>query len=125
MLVVSVITLLVAVAKVPEQVKPNGDEINLFSEHLSGIMLRHLPINNKLSADALDVIGLIAVTASWYSRVHSDLRIEGRTEAKEPQPATQPQVRKNGHVPQTPIEVASPEAGNWLNNIAARSEGAL
>lgn len=119
-LVVSVITLLVAVAKVDDRVKPNESEINLFSDHLSGIMLRHLPINNKLSADALDIIGMMAVTATWYSRIPHNL-----TDANATQPTQQPTqpAKANGHIPQTPIEAASPEAGDWLNNIAAKTEG--
>jgi hypothetical protein len=119
-LVVSVVTLLVTFAKVDERVKPNGDEINIFSEHISGIMLRHLPISNKMSADALDIIGLMAVTATWYSRVHADLNPGPVADRAQPQ---QTPVKANGHKPQTPIEAASPQAGEWLNTIAARSEG--
>jgi hypothetical protein len=120
-LVVSVVTLLVTFAKVEERIKPNGDEINLFSEHLSGILLRHLPINNKLSADALDLIGIMAATATWYSRVHDQL-------AKSAPILETVPTRANGHaggeIPITPIEAVSPETGNWLNRIAASGSGA-
>jgi len=122
-LVVSVLTLLVTFAKIEESVKPNTDEINLFSDHLSGILLRHLPINKNLSADALDIIGMMAVTATWYSRVK--VLEPARTQPGPSQLAQPIPVKQNGHQPQQldPLEPFSPEAANWLNNIAIKSEG--
>jgi len=122
-LVVSVVTLLVTFAKVEESVKPNGEEIDLFSNHLSGILLRHLPINNKLSADALDLIGIMAATATWYSRVHEDISA-GRIVAPraEEQTTNQP-TRSNGRVTD-PISAVSPEAGLFLDRVALNSAGA-
>jgi len=119
-LVVSVVTLLVTFAKIDERVKPNGDEINLFSEPLARILLRHLPINNKLSADALDIIGMMAATATWYARVH-DVIPAAREAAPRAEARAEEVTRSNGHI--SPIEAVSPETGDWLNRVAANSGG--
>jgi len=120
-LVVSLITLLVAAIRIRESAKPNQEEINLFSDHLAGILLRHLPVNSKMSADAVDLIGMIAVIATWYSRVHEDLRTPAQPQAS--QPVTVP-YQDNGHAkPLDPISQISPEAGSFLNRIASASEG--
>lgn len=118
-LVVSLVSLLVTFAKVDERVKPNKSEIDLFSDHLSGILLRHLPINNKLSADAIDIIGIMAVSTSWYSRVHDNL-VPLTITAKESPAQPVPVYKKNGRVPETvtPLQDASPEDKAFLDDIA-------
>jgi hypothetical protein len=119
-LVVSVVTLLVTFAKIDERVKPNGEEINLFCEPFARILLRHLPINNKLSADALDIIGMMAATAGWYARVH-DVIPASREAAPRAEARAEEAARSNGHL--SPIEAVSPETGQWLDRIAANSGG--
>jgi hypothetical protein len=80
-LVVSLITLAVTFIPVREQLKPNRDEITSFSDHLAGIVLRHSSISGKLSADAMAVIGMVMVGASYYQRISPFLH-EGNGQAQ-------------------------------------------
>ncbi len=66
---VALITLILSLSNIPHDVKPNDSEVTIFSKHLTGIMIRHLPIAGKFSADGMDIIGMIAVLSSWYARV--------------------------------------------------------
>jgi hypothetical protein len=116
-LVVSVITLLVSFWKIEEQAKPDSTEINMLSHHLSGIMLRHLPINNKLSADALDVIGIFAVMANWQARVRV-LQPQDETQQAGP---TQAVTKRNGHKAQTPIQMIDPATSNMLDMVKSQA----
>jgi hypothetical protein len=68
-LVVSVLVLILSFSNIPDEIKPNEDELSIFSKHLSGILIRHLPISSKFSQDSLDIIGLVAVTSGYYARV--------------------------------------------------------
>ncbi len=118
-LVVSVLTLVVTFIKVDERVKPNNTEIATLSDHLSNIMLRHLPINNALSADAIDVIGIFAVSALWYQRVSVDLpRLKpGNEEAPQEIP-----YKSNGNQKLSPEELQSfsPEDAAFLDSAAQK-----
>ncbi len=68
-LISSVIVIVITAANFPQNVKPDDDEIHGFSYHITNILFRHVPIKHGLPADFLDIIGIMAITASWYSRV--------------------------------------------------------
>lgn len=55
----------------PEDLKPNQDEIGLLSERITSLLLRHVNIAGKLTQDALDVIGILAVASGYYARTKS------------------------------------------------------
>lgn len=112
LLVVSIITLVVTFWKVDQRVKPDSSEIEAFSNHLSGILIRHLPISNKLSADALDIIGMFAVLSGYYARIQllqQDQKPAGTIEAKS---------GNNGHIPQTPLQELDPATFDAMNRVA-------
>jgi hypothetical protein len=121
LLVVSVVTLAVALSKMEERLKPEKNEIELFSNHVSGILLRHLPINSKLSADALDVIGIFAVVSGWYARVQVLQQVEQ-------QPVYQPlqQVPVNGKTQaaayRSPIADIAPATEAALNRVRMQAQ---
>lgn len=66
--VVTLLTLIFASWDRPSDLKPNEDEINAFSVPCTKMLLRHIPITSKLSADALDVIGMIGAASAYYVR---------------------------------------------------------
>lgn len=108
-LVIAVLTLGVSFANMRPEIKPNESELGVFSNHLTGILIRHLPIAKGLSADALDIIGIFAVLSGYYARVSPELkrpaaRQETPTLYPEPIPAT----------PADPINDISPAVGDFL-----------
>jgi hypothetical protein len=116
-LVIAVLTLGVSFANMRPEIKPNESELGVFSNHLTGILIRHLPIAKGLSADALDVIGIFAVISGYYARVSPELK---RPAAKKTTPALYPEPIPTG--PADPISDLSPEAGEFLR--AAQSKTA-
>lgn len=116
-LVIAVLTLGVSFANMRPEIKPNDSELGIFSNHLTGILIRHLPIAKGLSADALDVIGIFAVVSGYYARVSPELK---RPAAKKTTPALYPEPIPAG--PADPISDLSPEAGEFLR--AAQSKTA-
>lgn len=115
-LVIAVLTLGVSFANMRPEIKPNESELGVFSNHLTGILIRHLPIAKGLSADALDVIGIFAVISGYYARVSPELK---RPQPKAT-PALYPEPIPAG--PADPISDLSPEAGEFLR--AAQSKTA-
>lgn len=116
-LVIAVLTLGVSFANMRPEIKPNESELGVFSNHLTGILIRHLPIAKGLSADALDVIGIFAVISGYYARVSPEIKRKDSTPKinkiyPEPIPAG----------PADPISDLSPEAGQFLR--AAQSKTA-
>ena len=99
------------------EIKPNESELGVFSNHLTGILIRHLPISKGLSADALDIIGIFAVVSGYYARVSPELR--------RPQPKATPTLYPEP-IPESiaadPISDLSREAGEFLR--AAQSKAA-
>lgn len=114
-LVIAVLTLTVSFANMRPEIKPNESELSVFSNHLTGILVRHLPISKGLSADALDVIGIFAVVSGYYARVSPELRRPAKKVEAANYPAPIPTVTD-------PISDLSPEAGEFLR--AAQSKAA-
>ncbi len=127
-LVTSVFVLVVAAWNAPETVKPNNDEVNGLSFRVTRIILRHVDLSGRITADVLDLIGIIAIGASYYSRVAPDIkRLNGS------KPNTQTIEGNKIYVPSdvsdetrpwvTPIEQADPNMKNWLDHQANEEEG--
>ena len=108
-LVIAVLTLGVSFANMRPEIKPNESELGVFSNHLTGILIRHLPISKGLSADALDIIGIFAVISGYYARVSPELRRPARKVEAAPDLYPEP-------IPAAadPISDLSPEAGEFL-----------
>lgn len=68
-LVSSGLVLILAAANVPDDLAPSDDERDGVSEHLVKILARHVDLSKKLSGDVLDIIGIIAITSSYYRRI--------------------------------------------------------
>lgn len=120
---IALLTLVMSLGNIPQDIKPNDSEIGIVSHHLTGIMIRHLPINGKMSADALDIIGLIAVMSTWYARVQPALN-QRRAQATPPVQArskTAPTQPVKEESPSDPFMRHSPGAGAWLQNAAAQA----
>lgn len=117
-LVIAVLTLGVSFANMRPEIKPNESELGVFSNHLTGILIRHLPISKGLSADALDIIGIFAVISGYYARVSPELRRPARKVEAAPDlyPGPIPAAAAD------PISDLSPEAGEFLR--AAQSKAA-
>ena len=117
-LVIAVLTLGVSFANMRPEIKPNESELGVFSNHLTGILIRHLPIAKGLSADALDVIGIFAVISGYYARISPDLK----RPVKKMEAAPAVKDLGNGFGVVDPISDLSPEAGEFLR--AAQSKTA-
>jgi hypothetical protein len=116
-IVVIVLTLVLSLSNIPAEVKPNDSEIGVFSKHLTGIMIRHLPISGKLSADGLDIIGMLAIMSTWYARVQpvikqiQDQKKIERSTPEDSSPVTAHKTEGNN--------IPVPSAQDWLKAAAS------
>lgn len=67
-IIITIMTLALSAWSVPDELKPNEDELQAFSVPATRMLLRHVPITSKLSADALDAIGMIGAMSAYYAR---------------------------------------------------------
>lgn len=67
-LLTALMTMVVAGLKVPGDLKPTDDETAAFTVPLTNILLRHLPISGKMTADTMDAIGMIAAVSVYVTR---------------------------------------------------------
>jgi hypothetical protein len=67
-LITSLLIMIVASLNTPDDLKPNEDEINAVSGFSVSILLRHVNISGRLTADVIDVIGIVAVSAGYWAR---------------------------------------------------------
>ena len=125
-LVVAGVVLVISFWKVPREVKPNQDEIDIFSNHLSKIAIRHLPAATQMSPDLLDMVGMFAVASSYYARVSDDLKaLPKATKTKEVEKQTDFNPANN-----TPkdtilndIDRKAPGLSSYLEEAEARHGG--
>jgi hypothetical protein len=127
-LIVSVSVLILSFSNMPEQIKPNDAELRVLANHLSGLMLRHLPISSKFSADSLDIIGILAVLSGYYARVSPALKElrENKPKAERIAPApTEREVSKTAPGAATrlvdDIERLSPSTARFLDEVEKRN----
>lgn len=73
-LLTSMMVMLVAGWQVPDEIKPNEDELGAVSGFSTSILLRHVNISGRLTQDVMDGIGIIAVVASYLSRTNEARR---------------------------------------------------
>jgi len=119
-LVVAGVVLVISFWKVPREVKPNQDEIDIFSSHLSKIAIRHLPAATQMSPDLLDMVGMFAVASSYYARVSDDLKLLPPAQPKDKAAvpvrsivATTPDVK-------TDLDILAPGLSDYLKEAEAR-----
>lgn len=110
--------------KAPETIKPNGDELNAVGFHLSGIIGRHIDISSVLTKDMLDVIGIMAVTAAYLSRINPEMkRLRGGGNEPPPGPPRGPTIftppPPSGEEMEMPV---SPDTRAFLNRIGRSVE---
>lgn len=123
-LITSVLALGLAASNLPREIQPNTDEIGGISYHLTRILARHLPLNTGLTADALDIIGLITISSSWYARVSPELR--RRAEEKHaakigiPVPAS---VQSTSISPDNDIAISDAAVDQFLNDALRHAPG--
>lgn len=64
----TLLTVLLAAWSVPDELKPNKEETDALASVTTRLLLRHIDISGKLTRDALDLIGIVAVISGWYTR---------------------------------------------------------
>ncbi len=74
-LVTSLVVMLVAGWKVPDELKPNDVEMSAVSGCSTSILLRHVNISGRLTQDVIDVIGIVATVAAYVSRTSPAWRV--------------------------------------------------
>lgn len=119
-LIISVLVLILSFSNIPETVKPNDSELRVLANHLSGLMLRHLPISSKFSQDSLDIIGILAVVSGWYARVAPALKQiqeEGKAKSQPERISAPAQVVKTPPAPADPIADLSPATSKFLEDV--------
>lgn len=130
-LILTVFVLGVAAVDVPEEVKPERDELAAVAERLTNILARHNLLLGKLSGDALDVVAIIAVGAGWYSRVAPDLRrlrgsngpgSGGGGRGPTPGPVDGPAPARSGEFVSA-ISQADAATGQWLEGQLKEGNG--
>lgn len=126
-LITSVLVLIVAAIPASESVKPNDDETSVVSTHITKILLRHDLMTGKFSGDALDVIAIIAVCSSWYSRAAPEIRaMRAHKPSAKPSSKDSPVTDTGtgfGEVV-SPIANASRATASWLDDALANEGGA-
>lgn len=112
-LISSLIVIGVTAANMPKEIKPEDDEIDGFSYHFTNIIFRHIPIKHGLPADFLDIIGMLAILASWYSRAAPYLSGDdnsGNNGRKPPPKPRQPVI------PPDDISMVDPQTAAFLRH---------
>lgn len=71
-IVITLLTLIISGLNIPSNIKPNEEEVNGFSVPVTRLLLRHIPVVSKLSADALDIIGILGTISAYYIRTGDD-----------------------------------------------------
>lgn len=126
-LIISVLVLILSFSNMPEQIKPNDSELRVLANHLAGLMIRHMPISSKFSADSLDIIGIFAVVSGYYARVSPAIK---ELQAQKPKERIAPaQNREVSDKTQNtefsrvidPIERLSPATAQFLDEVEKRN----
>lgn len=115
-LVVSVLVLILSFSNIPDEIKPNEDELSIFSKHLSGILIRHLPISSKFSQDTLDIIGLVAVTSGYYARVAPVIKTYQK-QIPQPNKTNPQQPQESAPVVVDALRAVNPAAADFLDQV--------
>lgn len=69
--VVLILTLALSALTIPEDLKLNEDEKQAFAVPATRLLLRHVPLASKLSADAIDIIGMIGALSAYGTRTRA------------------------------------------------------
>jgi hypothetical protein len=67
-IVITLLTLALSAWQPPADIKPNEDELQAFSVPVTRMLLRHIPIAKKMSADMVDIVGMIGAISAYYVR---------------------------------------------------------
>lgn len=125
-LLVAGFAVVISFSKVPKEVRPNDEELTIFSKHLGAIMIRHFPQVNALSPDVMDVVGMVVIANTYYARVAEDLKryqapkiIEGKATPPRGQEPTQQQAA----TPTDDISRRAPGVASFLD--AAEHRGGV
>ena len=79
------VTLALTAWSVPDDLKPNDEEVNAFTVPLTNILLRHIPITGKMSQDTLDLIAILGAGGLYYRRTSKTWTAYNAQRAKEKQ----------------------------------------
>lgn len=72
--IVTLLILVISSLNMPDEVKPNDEEIQAFSVPATKLLLRNVNVTGKLSQNALDAIGMVAALSAYYVRTSSAWR---------------------------------------------------
>ena len=127
-LLTSLLALVIASITIPDELKPNNEEQAGVSYYAVKILMRHFPASKMLSADMLDIIGLLSIVAGYTARI---MPLLPKQAAPDPIPGPAPRpnitapVHKNGNgktpqaaapIPVNDIEALDPVTAGWLKN---------
>ena len=73
-LLTAILVMMIAGWKVPTDLKPNEEEVNAVSGCATSILLRHINISGRLTADVIDAIGIVATVSVYYTRTSEGWR---------------------------------------------------
>lgn len=127
-LVSSLLALLMAAWSVPPGLKPDEDEVGALASYSTRLLLRHVNLSGRITADVLDVIGIVAVVSGWYARTAPAWRVymESQQKALEPARRSEAEPSQPGQAsgPADPIAEAAPEVDEFLQRSRkAAAEG--
>lgn len=115
-LVSGLIVIVSTAANLPKEAQPTDEETNGIAYHISNIFIRHIPIKAGLSADVFDVLGIMAVLASWYSHAAPHIN----RNKKEPRP-TWVTTDTRTTTPVDDISQVDPAVSDFLNPKKGRN----
>lgn len=117
-LMTTLLVILVTAVPVPDGIKPNENELGALSVRTASICFRHNWLTGKLSGDALDAIGILAVLASYWNRVKPEIRrLEAVRAASRGQEISEEAYRQT-----EPIEQTEAKIDPFLDQLAQRAE---
>lgn len=121
----SVITLVFSALGTAPEIRPNNEEIGGLSYYGSRLLLRHIDLNSALTADTLDIIGILSISAGWYMRINPNLipvtnefkALDERTPAKKKPGQPEPKQPTDGGG-----QINDSAASNFLDHVVKKAK---
>ncbi len=117
-LLTTLLVILVTAVPAPDGIKPNENELGALSVRTASICFRHNWLTGKLSGDALDAIGILAVLASYWNRVKPELHRLQSVHATSKGQGISEEAYEQTEYPQQPEARIDP----FLDSLAERAE---
>lgn len=118
----TILALFLAAWTVPDDLKPNRDETDALAGVTTRLLLRHVDLSGKLTQDALDLIGIIAIISGYYARTASGWKVyrdeqKARKLAETPKPEPEPKAPEAA--PGILVDLGTPRRPGYGANAAS------